>query len=146
MRRSWEEIQEILDNLPTPTRKPCNECPWLRSSVRGHIGPHDPDQWVEMAHADGPIACHKTIDYDGQDWSELRQCGGSAIFRANVYKTPRHPNVAKAEARDEETVFSWDDEFIEHHTVIHDAAGPCQPGYHRGMPDGKRCRCGKITR
>lgn len=29
--------------------------------------------------------------------------------------------------------------------VIHNAAGPCWPRYHRGMPDGSRCRCGLLS-
>jgi len=29
--------------------------------------------------------------------------------------------------------------------VIHDAAGPCWPRYHRAMPSGGRCRCGLLT-
>lgn len=29
-------------------------------------------------------------------------------------------------------------------TVMHNAAGACQPGYHRQMPGGNRCRCGEI--
>lgn len=28
--------------------------------------------------------------------------------------------------------------------VMHDAAGPCEPDYHRAMPDGTRCRCGQV--
>lgn len=30
-------------------------------------------------------------------------------------------------------------------TTMHDAAGLCEPGYHRAMPDGSRCRCGRIA-
>lgn len=30
-------------------------------------------------------------------------------------------------------------------SVMHDAAGPCEPGYHRAMPDGTRCRCGQVV-
>lgn len=111
----WDRINKILENLPAVTKRPCVECPWVRSSTAGHLGPHTPEEWVELAHQDGPIACHMTIDHDEQDWTELRQCAGSAIFRANVYKTPRHPNVAVGK-RDEKLVFSWDDEFIAHHT------------------------------
>lgn len=31
-------------------------------------------------------------------------------------------------------------------TIMHNAAGPCEPGYHRAMPDGTRCRCGRVRR
>lgn len=30
--------------------------------------------------------------------------------------------------------------------VIHDAAGACEPDYHRAMPSGDRCRCGLLPR
>lgn len=108
------EQKRILDNLPEATVRPCNECPWLRTSVPGYLGPSSAEEWIEMAHGETPIACHMTIEHDGQDWSELRQCAGAAIFRANVCKTPRHPMVARAKPNTE-AVFSWNDEFLEHH-------------------------------
>lgn len=108
------EIQELLDKLPEPTVRPCTECPWLRSSTPGHLGPYTAEEWTELAHQDGPIACHMTIEGNDQEWTELRQCMGSAIFRANVHKTPRHPKVAVSEP-DTALVFAWDDEMIAHH-------------------------------
>lgn len=30
-------------------------------------------------------------------------------------------------------------------TELHDAAGFCEGDYHRSMPDGSRCRCGKLV-
>lgn len=120
-RGSYEpEVQQLLDGLPTPTAKPCRECPWKRDSVRGHLGPNSAEEWLEIAHSDSPIACHMTVKSDDQDWAELRQCGGSAIFRANVCKTPRHPNVAVADEPDTQLVFAWDDEFVEHHKRMND--------------------------
>lgn len=115
-----DETQAILDGLPTPTAKPCAECPWRREAVRGYLGPHTAEEWVEIAHSDSPIACHMTIKHNDQDWAELRQCGGSTIFRANICKTPRHPNVAVADETDTEQIFSWDGEFIDHHKAAND--------------------------
>lgn len=110
----WHRQERVLDSLPEATARPCVECPWLRTAVRGHLGPNTAEEWTEIAHTDSPIACHMTIDHNHQDWPELRQCAGSAIFRANVFKEPRHPKVARAE-RDEQRVFSSDQEFIDHH-------------------------------
>lgn len=107
--------REVLDNLPEVTKKPCNECPWLRTARRGHLGPNTAVEWAEIAHGEGPVACHETIKYTGQDWKEMRQCAGMAIFRANIFKTPRHPRVVRADERNTELVFAWDDEFIAHH-------------------------------
>lgn len=28
--------------------------------------------------------------------------------------------------------------------VMHNAAGACEPNYHRSMPGGGRCRCGQV--
>lgn len=110
----WEKQWAELDKLPEATVRPCNECPWRRDSRPGHLGPYSAQEWANAAHGESPIACHETIKHEDQDWSELRQCAGMAIFRANIFKSPRHPKVARAK-RDEETVFSWDDEFIAHH-------------------------------
>lgn len=111
-----KNIEEMLDNLPEATKVPCLECPWLRKAVPGHLGPLKAEQWCEMAHGEGPVACHMTVQSDDQPWSEVRQCAGMAIFRANIFKSPKHPKVALAEERDTTSVFSWDDEFIKHHT------------------------------
>lgn len=111
---SVEKYESMLDSLPSAVPQPCVECPFLRSAVPGHIGPYMAHEWPEMCHAEGPIACHMTIEREGQPWPELKQCAGAAIFRANIFKSPRHPNIAKGE-RDTVRVFAWDDEFIAHH-------------------------------
>jgi hypothetical protein len=83
------------------------------------LGPFGPDEWVALAHSDEPIACHQTID-DDYDESEawdapgIKQCAGAAIYRANVCKSPRDPEVARGEV-DRETVFATPTEFKEHH-------------------------------
>ena len=107
----------LPEELPEPTAKACAECPWRKDSRPGHLGPHTAQEWVDIAHKDGPIACHMTIDYDGQEWSEMRQCAGSAQFRANVWKSPRWSQVAVAEDRDESVIFGSNLEFIQHHEV-----------------------------
>lgn len=111
----------FLDKLPDAVAKPCTECPWRRDATPGHLGPHAAKEWVDMAHGEGPIACHMTIQHEDQDWSELKQCAGSAIFRGNICKSPRHAKVAVFET-DKVTVFGWDDQFIEHHTTTDDVS------------------------
>ena len=49
----------------------------------------------------------------------IRQCAGAAIFRGNICKTPRNPQIERRDA-DYELVFSWDNEFIEHHTEMYE--------------------------
>lgn len=96
---------------------PCAQCPWRRESVPGFLGPATPEQWCEIAHSESPIYCHMTIHtgHADPDDPRLRHCAGAAIFRANVNKTLRDPDVPQAEP-DHVTVFTWDDQFIEHHT------------------------------
>jgi hypothetical protein len=121
----WQEELEArmkeMENLPPATPNPCNECPWLRDSNPGHLGPYSAEYWATIAHGNSPVACHKTIkrtDDDGEgDWADpaMRQCAGMAQFRTNICKKPLFPQVATAEERDTSVVFAWDDEFIAHH-------------------------------
>lgn len=63
-----------------------------------------------MVHGEVPIACHQTIPPGTGEltieeaWAqpEIRQCAGSALFRVNVFKSPRNPT-------DAEHSFSYDD-------------------------------------
>lgn len=106
--------------LPEPVKKPCVECPWVRTSVPGHLGPYDAETWERAAHSDQAIACHMTIKPPpgGEEgsWDDgiMRQCAGVAIYRANSYKVPRNPEVTVL-PRDTDLVFEFD-EFVEHHT------------------------------
>lgn len=107
-------------SLPEVTAKPCNDCPWRRNSLPGWLGPFNAGEWLLLAHGEAAIACHLTIadsDEDGNgDWNQpgMRQCAGAAIFRANICKSPRNPEIARL-PQDRENVFSWNDEFIAHH-------------------------------
>lgn len=107
----------IMGKSKNVTKTPCDECPWRRDSTPGFTGPESPQDWVDCAHAEGYIACHKTIQgtVDGEtEWSH--QCAGAAIFRANVHKVPRDREVTTLPA-DRESVFASNQEFIEHHDL-----------------------------
>lgn len=88
--------------------------------MRGWLGPFSAEEWLELAHGENPIACHQTIhhaDDNGEgDWDDpgMRQCRGAAIFRANVCKRPRDPEVAHGPV-DRDSVFGRSDEFLAHH-------------------------------
>jgi hypothetical protein len=66
-----------------------------------------------MAHGDGFIACHRTIEKAGDNADAMTQCSGSAIFRSNVCKLPRYG--AAILPSDRTTVFSNNAEFTAHH-------------------------------
>lgn len=107
------------DEAKPVTKTPCDECPWRRNSIPGFTGPESPQTWIDCAHGDGYIACHKTIKKSGTvsgqtQWSH--QCAGAAIFRANVHKQPRDPDVTVLPA-DRKAVFARNEEFMEHHDL-----------------------------
>ena len=108
-------------SLPPVCNKVCNDCPWWRTSTPGWLGPMTAEEWIELARSDDPIACHQTIKVEeGQeagDWNHpmMRQCAGAAIFRANICKSPRSPEVARLPS-DREAIFATPAEFLAHHS------------------------------
>ena len=87
---------------------PCSDCPWARKSLPGWLGPHTTWEWLNIAHGDGRMECHtRTI------MGEPAQCAGASIFRANICKLTRGPNLRLP--ADKVKVFAWDDEFATHH-------------------------------
>lgn len=97
--------------LPAPGQhdRPCSDCPWSRDALPGWLGHLSAEQWLAEASSDRQIDCHV---WDGA------QCAGAAIYRANMAKLPRDPDVLRL-PRDPEAVFNHPDEFTQHH-----AAGP----------------------
>jgi len=86
---------------------PCSDCPLRRDSLSGWLGgTGTPDDWVACLHSDARMDCHV-----------LRgaQCAGAAIYRANVYKSPRDKTVLRL-APNREQVFSSPGEFVTHHS------------------------------
>lgn len=107
----------VDEDLPPAVPRACKECPWRRDSEPGWLGPYDAKTWILAVHSDQPIACHETIKSSDQPWSEVKQCRGSAIYRANVYKSPRNPQVVVG-PQDTKTVFDSDGDFIAHHEQV----------------------------
>lgn len=118
-------------------KKPCNDCPFRRKSLRGWLGGHPPEWFVESALADqavyspgdvdpyggGLAPCHETVDYTNPNWIEeeldgAAACAGSLIFARNLSKSPRNAKRAdavRAVTADRENVFAAPQEFIDHH-------------------------------
>ena len=95
------------ESLPTDTQPihPCADCPWSRNALPGWLGGPTVDGWLAFAHSDDVILCHTLIG---------PQCAGVAIYRANVAKLPRDPDVLRLPA-DRERVFASPNEFRNHH-------------------------------
>jgi hypothetical protein len=99
-----------------PTKKqhatPCGDCPFARASLRGWV-PADPKTWVMDAHGESLFECHTKHDAAS---GAPHQCAGSAIYRGNVIKRPRDPELLTLPAN-HKIVFSAPQEFIDHHTT-----------------------------
>lgn len=75
----------------TQHRTPCSDCPFRRDSLRGWLGGSQPSEFVAMAHSDMRYPCHLTRG----KWAKRPQCAGLAIYRANVAKLPRDPEILR---------------------------------------------------
>lgn len=104
MRRRLVSADEAVPATRQHT-KPCGDCPWRRDSLPGWTGGLAPQTWVRAAHGDEGINCHTRIG---------AQCAGSAIYRANVCKVPRDPEILRL-PKDREKVFATPNEFLAHH-------------------------------
>lgn len=104
-----------MSGLPPTTVRICNACPWRRESAPGWLGPFDAQTWLDIVNSDVPIACHQTIEVEGEWEGAIRQCAGAAQYRCNTHKSPRDPEVAVADEEDLVTVFGRGTEFLMHH-------------------------------
>lgn len=102
-------IEGEEDVSATQHRRPCHDCPWRRSSIPGWTGAVTVENWIEAAMSDAKVACHTKVGLDGKP----HQCAGIAIYRANVCKLPRDPEVMRLPP-DHEAVFGFN-EFQSHH-------------------------------
>jgi hypothetical protein len=114
----------MTSDLPEPTKKPCNECPWRRTSEPGFFGPQIPEEFAAPALSGDMIICHKTVQAEGRDFSQpgLRQCAGAAAFRANIGRRPTDPRVSFSEP-DPDGIFETTGEFLDHHAPTSGSSG-----------------------
>lgn len=108
-------------------RKPCRECPFLRTSAPGWLGPFssrlggdvaDPEAFLS-SFADGErrLPCHMAWERD-HDADEVETCVGSLIYLRNHAKLPRDRALhAELETVEPDTglVFLHRAEFCAHH-------------------------------
>lgn len=102
-RRQLISIEEAVP-AKAQHRRPCSDCPWARTALKGWLGGATTEEWIASAHGDGRIDCHTLTG---------AECAGAAIYRANVAKSCRG-NVLRLEA-DRAIVFALPAEFIAHH-------------------------------
>ncbi len=97
-----DEASEGKDQIT----QPCSDCPWARAALRGWLGGHSVDDWLEAVQSDARIDCHALNGIE---------CAGAAIYRDNICKLPRDLDVLRLDG-DTERVFDGPAEFRQHHT------------------------------
>lgn len=95
--------------VPTDTQpaKPCSDCPFARTALRGWLGSASAQEWIQLAHGEARADCHTLIG---------PQCAGLAIYRSNVHKRPRDKGLLLLPS-DTKRVFASSGEFLTHHDV-----------------------------
>lgn len=88
--------------------EPCKDCPWRRTAAPGWLGSISADEWVQIAHGECHVECHTIAG---------SQCAGIAIYRANVVKKPRDPQI-QVLPKDKQNVFATPTEFLEYHAML----------------------------
>lgn len=108
-------------------KKPCKECPFKRTSIKGWLGEvsFDPMGFITPHwQGDAPLPCHMWVlvqdgDWESGDYATLSElCQGFLIFAKNTCKMPLEPVTAKAVREttpNRELVFSNLQEFVDHH-------------------------------
>jgi hypothetical protein len=86
-------------------KTPCSDCPWARRALPGWLGNPTADEWLRSAHGESLIDCHTRIGM---------QCAGSAIYRANMAKVCRSPEILTLPPN-KLIVFATPMEFKAHH-------------------------------
>lgn len=100
-------------------RGPCAECPFSRTVKPGGTGGSDPSVYVGQAAGPFLLSCHMDPNYFKDPRSqELMQCGGAAVFRANIGVADRQPPTMLALPAETTKVFATPAELISHHAGI----------------------------
>lgn len=101
-------------------KKPCNECPFRTSSLKGWLGGETPEDTFNHVVGEGDFACHMTRHKKEKDMS---RCKGSMLFLRKMAKMPKfNRKLADAlkkidyqEAKESNILAR--NEFIKHHTL-----------------------------
>lgn len=105
--------------MTTTLKKPCAECPWLKTSAKGWLGASTPVEFVQQSEAEVQMPCHLHVNYEDDNWREealkAPQCAGRAVHFANRCKRPQNPKLITMPA-DRQNVFGNPQDFITHHT------------------------------
>jgi hypothetical protein len=113
-------------------RKPCKECPFLKTSVAGWLGPDSAQEVTSRVHGEAEYPCHMDVDVSiKRDGSfiqnghtcahpdKVEQCVGAIICANKSFKRYRVPELAahqdavKGCPEEKDVMNAW--EFKKHH-------------------------------
>lgn len=125
----------------TQHTKPCNECPWRKTSAPGWLGASTPEQFLAQSEAGIKMPCHCAVNYERADWEEQSatapRCAGHAIYLRNRCKMPTEPGLAafvRTVEPDRDNVFGNGVEFLTHHRGDPERAMGIIMGFDDGEP------------
>lgn len=123
-------MSEYSDKL----KRPCRECPFKRTSMRGYLGSDNPEHFLDQTLRGADMPCHMEIDYSDKEWLTTQEptapmCVGGLQMQNNWLSLSRNPKVAEAQdkAGTNKNVFDNPEEFLIHHKVGKHS-GPTEPG------------------
>lgn len=108
-------------DLPNPNylrpHKPCPECPFRNTSLRGYFGPYSADYYWRAVHGNGTVQCHTTTKLPE---GKQRHCTGAVLCRVKVVKLPytkeqRDHQEKCLEKYGTDNILGWD--FKEYHSI-----------------------------
>ncbi len=106
----------MINNL----KKPCNECPFKKDSLKGWLGGETPESTMEFMFHEADFACHNTRH---KKLEEMSRCRGFLLFTRKAGKLPKYNKelgeiVSKIDFKTacESNILSVP-EFKKHHTL-----------------------------
>ena len=77
------------------TKKPCSECPFVKGSLQGWLGPWTAPNFIRQLMSEDGQMCHSTITEDGVITPGTQICTGGLICANKSAKSYRNPDLRK---------------------------------------------------
>ena len=144
-----------MTQLKCKKTTPCKECPFLRTSIPGWLGPDTAEEVMQKVHGEGGYVCHTSIDGkpnldDGTvDVAKYgHQCIGAVISASLSCKSYRDPNLnnLQKECKGMENTYPilGRMEFMTHHANLTRETIGKLIGKSQGTPKQKKSRKEKV--
>lgn len=106
-------------------KKPCNECPFTKTSMRGWLANYTPESLHGIVMSEQPFPCHmlhdEQIEWEDAGTSQYPICAGSLRYMKKGAKQPRNLELKKLVSNltlnDCKNILSIP-EFFEHHKPL----------------------------